>query len=261
MPTKKSFTLIELLVVIAIIAILAGMLLPALNQAREKAYTINCRNNVKQLNTSALFYSDAADGFLMPSISRAFPDVPSGVRWPGALYAMKLFAAPKSMVCPKDRSDIADYMRSGAPLYNTSPHWTFTSYGYNEYNLGSSVRISGIATDKKSDPARIAKIKRPSKTLLLGDSLNAAASENAGIKARGLSGWYDTFTTTTGYGQPVSCHEGQLNVGWVDGHATAERGIAPMVRGPNPMITSTYNNYKTSPFSKTAPNENFWDRD
>lgn len=59
--------MIELLIVIAIIAILAGMLLPALKAARDKAYDAVCRNNLKQMSYAASLYSGDYNGFLVPA--------------------------------------------------------------------------------------------------------------------------------------------------------------------------------------------------
>src|SRR5206468_34674 len=63
----RAFTLVELLVVIGIIAVLVGMLLPALNRARQQAVSVQCMSNLKQVGLAALMYAHENHGWFPPS--------------------------------------------------------------------------------------------------------------------------------------------------------------------------------------------------
>src|SRR5213595_2399269 len=91
-----AFTLVELLVVMAIIAILAAMLLPALAMAKEKARSIFCLNNLKQIGIAMTIYADDHNDFLVPAEYNVNNGAKYQEGWPTILYNQQYLPAERS---------------------------------------------------------------------------------------------------------------------------------------------------------------------
>ncbi|MBS1372237.1 MAG: prepilin-type N-terminal cleavage/methylation domain-containing protein [Lentisphaeria bacterium] len=152
---RKFFTLIELLVVIAIIAILASMLLPALNQARERAKAAQCINNLKQITAACIIYAQDYNGVMTSAHPR------NNVYWSNEMVDYKYLPASNVFLCPNQKYK-TPYKNNSDALY---------TYGLNrdiERNVNKKGDSAGFYNNILKSRRQAASI-----TWLVGDSIRA----------------------------------------------------------------------------------------
>ena len=193
---KRSFTLIELLVVIAIIAILAAMLLPALQQARERSRATSCLSVFKQFGMCTGMYIDDNQGYLLPYRN-------DGGSW-NSYTKMAMGTEPDRWLFSPyipTKGTIGYLKRNGAaksPLNCPSRLFDPATVGDVDYVFGINFTIAGA-----NKPPKISVCTRPSKTAVFAEC-KASVAAQFGLSSRMI--WYVQ-------------HGQKANLSFIDGHA------------------------------------------